>query len=145
MNEINTILVGFSATSIHRKQAREAIILARDNKARLIILSVRDQNVSQMVANITKDRGFLGRDVVKKLAEDIKKDRDDLIEHRLAMVETEAAKRDIDFKTLKVKGDFEKCVPFYAKKFAADLIIVDASNKSLSQLSKSCNCEIRPI
>jgi nucleotide-binding universal stress UspA family protein len=142
MNKINTVLVAFSATFIHMGQAKKALDMAEKNKAKLIILSVRDKNISQMVANVSKDHGFLGRDVVKKLTDDIKKDRDELIDHRLGLVEKEAVKHGIDFKTVKIKGKFEDSVFLISKKYDVDLIIIEASNKHFSGLNDAKNYEI---
>ena len=97
MDKIETVLVAFSATSIHWKLAMRALDVAEQNNAKLIILSVRDKKVAENVAKFTKNHGFLGERVVEKLKEDIVKDRDEVISRRLNILENEAEKRDIFF------------------------------------------------
>ena len=72
MNKIDTVLVAFSATSIHRKLVMRALDVAEKNNAKLIILSVRDKNIAEKVAKMTKNHGFLGEKVVEKLKEEAK-------------------------------------------------------------------------
>lgn len=126
MGEINTVLVAFSATSIHRNLAKAALDMAEEQNARLIILNVRDKNMAEKVARISKDKGFLGRDIVEKLAADIKKDRDELIAQRLTRVEEEAVKRGIEFETVKVKGDFVEQVIEAAEMYGADVVLISS-------------------
>ena len=133
MAEINTVLVAFSATSIHRNLAKAAFDMAEEKGARLIILNVRDKNMAEKVARVTKDHGFLGRDVVEKLAADIKRDRDELITQRLNRVEEEAGKRGIDFETVKVKGDFVEQVIETAGMYGADVVFT-ASGSAAGRL-----------
>jgi len=145
MKDINTVLVAFSATSIHKKLAKAALDMAEENNAKLIILSVRDKNVTQMVAKVTKDHGFLGRDVVEKLAEDIKKDRDELIEHRLARIEEEAERRGIEFETLQVKGNFNKNIIEVAEKYAVDVVLVDGTGSKMEQIERKIKVPVHLI
>jgi nucleotide-binding universal stress UspA family protein len=128
MEEINTVLVAFSATSIHRKLAKAALDMAEEKNARLIILNVRDRNMAEKVARLTKEKGFLGRAVAEKLAADIKRDRDELISQRLGMVEEEAAKRGIDFETVKAKGDFVEQVIEAAGMYGVAVVLLGSGS-----------------
>ncbi len=118
MDKINTVLVAFSATSIHRKLAMRALDIAEQNNAKLIILSVRDKRVAERVAKVTKNHGFLGEKVVEKLKGDIIKDRDEMISKRLGMLENEAEKRGIVFETVLVKGNLVEKIIETVNKYA---------------------------
>ncbi len=133
----DTVLVAFSATSIHTKLAKAALDMAEENNAKLIILSVRDQNMAEKVARMTKDHGFMGRAVVEKLALDIKKDRNELIRQRLGKVEQGALDRGIEFETVSVKGEFAEQVLKAAKECSADVVLIDNKNKKIGILIKS--------
>lgn len=145
MKEINTVLVAFSATSIHRELAKAALDMAEENNARLIILNVRNKNVAEKVARVTKNHGFLGRDVVEKLAADIKKDRDELIAHRLGKVEEEASRRGIEFESVKVKGDFVENVREAAEKYMVDVVLIDSSGSKLEEMKGKVSGKIHRI
>jgi len=141
MEKINTVLVAFSATSIHRNLAKASLDMAEEKNARLIILNVRDRNMAEKVARITKEKGFLGRAVAEKLAADIKRDRDHLISQRLAMVEEEAAKRGIDFETVMVKGDFVEQVIEAAQGYGVDVVMV-ASSSIVNNIEKKIDAKV---
>lgn len=145
MNNVNTVLVAFSATSIHKKLTKAALDIADENNAKLIILNVRDKNVTQMVANITKNQGFLGRDVVEKLAEDIKKDRDELIVHRLSIIGEEASKREIEFEIVQAKGNLPKKVVETANTHAVDVVLVDSSKSDLNYIEEKTGIKVYQI
>jgi len=145
MEEINTVLVAFSATSIHRKLAKAALDMAEEQNARLIILNVRDRNMAEKVARITKEKGFLGRAVAEKLAADIKRDRDELISHRLGIVEEEAAKRGIEFETVKVKGDFVEQVIEAAQMYGVDVVLVGSAGPRVKQKGKEIDVEVHLV
>ena len=55
---MNTIMIVFSATHISEKIARFAIEGAENEKARLILLDVRDQDISRKVGQMAGDIGF---------------------------------------------------------------------------------------
>ena len=142
MNKIDTVLVAFSATSIHRKLVMRALDVAEKNNAKLIILSVRDKNIAEKVAKMTKNHGFLGEKVVEKLKEDIIKDRDEVISRRLGMVEKEADKRNIVFETVQVKGDFVQRIVDIIDQYAVDIVLVEDIGKKINQLTESVPCEL---
>lgn len=142
MNNIDTVLVAFSATSIHYKLAMRALDVAEQNNAKLIILSVRDKNVAEKVAKMTKDHGFLGEKVVAKLKMDIIKDRDEVISKRLAMLENEAEKRGIVFETIRVKGIFVENVIKTVNKYGVDALLLDEVSKKIDEIKENISCDI---
>ena len=140
--KIDTILVVFSATSIHRELAMRALDMAEQNNAKLIILSVRDKNVAENVARMTKNHGFLGEKVVKKLKEDIIKDRDEVISRKLGAVGKEAKMRDIVFETMRMKGNLIENVVNTSKEYAVDIILVGDMGTKINQLIQNVSCNV---
>ena len=140
--KIDTVLVVFSATSIHKELAMQALDMTKQNNAKLIILSVRDKKVAESVAKMTKNHGFLGERVVEKLKEDIVKDRNDLISRRLGTVEKEAQKRGIAFETVRVKGDFVEKVANAAEDHEVDIILMEDMGKKVDNMNRKVSCKI---
>lgn len=136
------ILVAFSATSIHKKLAMQALDLAAKDKADLIILSVRDMNIAEKVARLTHDLGFLGEKVVERLEIDINADREEVISKRLAKLEKEAEKRGISFETIRVKGPFVETVVEVIQRYNVDTILVEKRAKIVTDLKKNAPCEV---
>ena len=136
------ILVAFSATSINKKLAMQALALAGKDKADLIILSVRDMNIAEKVARLTHDLGFLGEKVVERLEVDINADREEVISKRLAKLEKEAEKRGIAFETIRVKGPFVESVVEVIQRYNVDTILVEKRAKIVDDLKKNAPCEV---
>ncbi|NAT10264.1 hypothetical protein C4E22_01705 [ANME-1 cluster archaeon AG-394-G06] len=136
------ILVAFSATSIHKKMAMQALDLAARDKADLIILSVRDMNIAEKVARLTHDLGFLGEKVVERLEVDINADREEVISKRLARLEKEAEKRGISFETIRVKGPFVESVVEVVQRYNVDTILVEKRAKIVDDLKKNAPCKV---
>ena len=136
------ILVAFSATSINKKLAMQALDLAAKDKADLIILSVRDMNIAEKVARLTHDLGFLGEKVVERLEVDINADREEVISKRLAKLEKEAEKRGIAFETIRVKGPFVESVVEVIQSYNVDTILVEKRAKIVDDLKKNAPCEV---
>ena len=136
------ILVAFSATSINKKLAMQALDLAAKDKADLIILSVRDMNIAEKVARLTHDLGFLGEKVVDRLEVDINADREEVISKRLAKLEKEAEKRGIAFETIRVKGPFVESVVEVIQSYNVDTILVEKRAKIVDDLKKNAPCEV---
>ena len=137
------ILVAFSATSINKKLAMQALDLAAKEKADLIILSVRDMNIAEKVARLTHDLGFLGEKVVERLEVDINADREEVISKRLARLEKEAEKRGISFETIRVKGPFvESVVEVIQRCHNVDTILIEKRAKIVDDLKKNAPCEV---
>lgn len=143
--KIDTVLVVFSATSIHKELAMRALDMAEQNNAKLIILSVRDKKVAENVAKMTKNHGFLGEKIVAKLKEDIVKDRNEVISRRLGTVEKEAQKRGIAFETVRVKGDFVENVIETIRRYKADNILVEDLGRKIDEIKKKSECEVKVI
>ena len=142
MDKIDTVLVAFSATSIHRELAMRAIDAAEQNNAKLIILSVRDKKVAEKVAKMAKNQGFLGKSVVEKLKGDIIKDRDEVIARRLGMLEKEAEERGIVFETMRLKGDFVGNVIDVVKKCGADVLLLENIGTKADEIKKTILCKV---
>ncbi|WP_292487516.1 universal stress protein [Methanohalobium sp.] len=142
MNESNTIMVAFSATSIHKEPAKRALDMAQEKNAKLIVLSVRDKNITEKVAKVTQNHGFLGKEIVKDLMKDIKKDRDELISERLGRICEEAEKRGIDYETLQLKGDFVENVVEVAGKYGVDTVLVEDMGRKTDRLKTKLECEV---
>lgn len=136
------ILVAFSATSIHKKLAMQALDLAAKDKADLIILSVRDMNIAEKVARLTHDLGFLGEKVVDRLEVDIDADREEVISKRLARLEKVAEERGISFETIRVKGPFVESVVEVIQRYNVDTILVEKRAKIVDDLKKNAPCEV---
>ena len=137
MDKVDTVLVAFSATSIHKKLAMQALDVAVRNNAKLVILNIRDKNIAEKVARVTKNHGFLGEKLVEKLKEDIIKDRDKVILKRLAMLENEAEDRSIIFETVQMKGDFVENVVNTAEKYDIDVILLEDAGKKIDKLKQN--------
>ena len=139
--KIDTVLVVFSATSIHKELAMQALDMTKQNNAKLIILSVRDKKVAESVAKMTKNHGFLGERVVetskKKLVSPIP-----LISRRLGTVEKEAQKRGIAFETVRVKGDFVEKVANAAEDHEVDIILMEDMGKKVDNMNRKVSCKI---
>jgi nucleotide-binding universal stress UspA family protein len=142
MDKINTVLVAFSAISIHKELAMRALDVAEQNNAKLIILSVRDKKVAEKVAKMTKDQGFLGEKVVEKLKGDIIMDRNRLISRKLSMLENEAEKREIVFETVRVKGNFVENVIETVNKYGVDVLLLDDIGKKIDKIKENISCDI---
>ena len=139
--KIDTVLVVFSATLIHRELAMRALDVAEQNNARLIILSVRDKNIAEKVTKMTMNHGFLGKNVVDKLKEDIVKDRNEMISRKLKTVEKEAQRRGIAFETVRVKGDFVEELLKITERYLIDVLLLDNKGK-LDELKKTVQFDI---
>ena len=142
MNRSNIIMVAFSATSIHKELAKRALDMTQEKNAKLIVLSVRDRNITEKVAKVTQNHGFLGKEIVKDLMKDIKKDRDELISERLSRIGEEAEKRSIDYETLQLKGDFVENVADVAGKYSVDTVLVDDMGRKTDRLKTKLDCEV---
>ncbi len=119
---MKTIMVVFSATSISEKVARFAIERAAKEKARLILLDVRDRDISRKVSQMTGDIGFMGSKVIDQLQKSIKTERGRLIEKALQRIEEQAREKGVEIEVEILKGP------------SADKIIKIAKSKGVSTL-----------
>ncbi|MGA1869137.1 MAG: universal stress protein [bacterium] len=100
------IMVAFSATTIHYEVAQFAIQKAKEENAELVLLSIRDQNVSKKVSRMLGDTSFLGQTVIEKLQKQIKEERGQLIMRELRKIKQEAEKQGIHTEIATIKGAF---------------------------------------
>lgn len=119
---MKVIMVVFSATSISEKIARFAIEQAVKEKAKLVLLDVRDQDISRKVSQMTGDIGFMGSEVVEQLEKQIKDERGWLIEKTLKRIEAQARGKGVETEVEILKGP------------SADEIIRIAKGKGVSTL-----------
>ena len=103
-NPMETIMVVFSATSITKKVAKFAIETAAQEKAKLLLLDVRDRDMSRKVSELTGDMGFMGSKVVDQLKNAIKKQRETIIKKALREIEEEAKQRGVEIEVDILKG-----------------------------------------
>lgn len=142
MDKIDTVLVAFSATSIHKKLAMRALDVAEQNNAKLIILSVRDKKVAEKVAKMTKNHGFLGEKLIENLKTEIVKDRNELISKKLSLIESEAKNRGILFKIIERKGDFLDNIVKIEKQYNSDIILIGDVGKIGKKLKTLSSNEV---
>jgi len=119
---METIMVVFSATSISEKVAKFAIERAAKEKAKLILLDVRDRDMSRKVGELTGDMGFMGSEVVDQLKNAIKKQRESIIKKAFREIEEQAKQKGIEIEVEILKGP------------SADKIIQIAKAKGVSTL-----------
>ena len=115
-------MVVFSATSISENIARFAIDRASKENARLILLDVRDRDISRKVSLMTGDTGFMGSKVVDQLQKAIKDQRGRLIKEALKKIEEQAREKGIEIEIEILKGP------------SADKIMKIAKSKGVSTL-----------
>jgi nucleotide-binding universal stress UspA family protein len=119
---MDTVMVVFSATSISEKIARFAIDRASKENARLLLLDVRDRDISRKVSQMTGDTGFMGSKVVDQLQKAIKDQRGRLIKEALKRIEEQAREKGVEIEVEVLKGP------------SADKIIKMAKSKGVSTL-----------
>ena len=103
---VETIMVVFSATQISDKIADYAIETASKRNARLIVLDVREANMSVRVGRIMEDVSFLGRKVLDELKEEIKEKRGEMIIRALHGIQQKAQEQGVETEFIVVKGPY---------------------------------------
>ncbi|MGA1863836.1 MAG: universal stress protein [bacterium] len=101
---MDTIMVVFSATSISEKIARFAIERALEDHAKLLLLDVRDRDISRRVSEMIGDTGFMGSKVVDQLQKAIKDQRGRLIQEALKRIEEQAKEKGVEIEVEVLKG-----------------------------------------
>jgi len=119
---METIMVVFSATSISEKVANFAIDRAVKENARLVLLDVRDRDISRKVSQMAGDMGFMGSKVINQLQKEIKDQRGKLIKKALLRIEEQAREKGVEIEVEVLKGP------------SADKIIKIAKDKGVSTL-----------
>lgn len=122
--DIETVMVVFSATQISDEIANYAIETAIKRKARLIVLDVREANMSGRVGRIMEDVSFLGRKVLDQLKEEIKEKRGEMIIKALHGIRQKAQEKGVETEFIVVKGPFIDNILRLAKEKKVSTLIV---------------------
>ena len=112
---MENVMVVFSSTDIPEELIDRALGLARDKQAKLIILDVRDREMSEKVGELTENIGFMGEKVVRSLKKQISLGRCDVIYKKLSILEDAAKKEDIPYEIVVERGAFIESILRVAK------------------------------
>lgn len=112
---MENVMVVFSSTDIAETLIERALGLATDKQARLIILDVRDRDMSEKVGELTENIGFMGEKVVSSLKKQISQGRCDVIYKKLSILEDAAIKEDIPYEIVVERGPFIESILKVAK------------------------------
>jgi nucleotide-binding universal stress UspA family protein len=103
---MESIMVVFSSTDISEELVDYGVNLAKKRRAKLIILDVRDKEMSERVGEITENVGFMGEKVVGLLKKEISAGRCDVIYKKLSTIGEMADKSGIPFEIVVERGPF---------------------------------------
>ena len=117
-------MVVFSATSISEKIARFAIDRALKDHAKLLLLDVRDRDISRRVSEMIGDTGFMGSKVVDQLQKAIKDQRGRLIKEALKRIEEQAREKGVEIEVEVLKGPSSDRIMQIAKSKGVSTLIV---------------------
>ncbi|MEW6380540.1 MAG: universal stress protein [bacterium] len=120
---METIMVVFSATQISDKIASYAIEMALQKKARLIVLDIREANMSGKVSRMMEDVSFLGRKVLDQLREEIKEKRGEVILKALHSIQQKAREKGLETEFIVIKGPYIDNILRLAKEKQVSTII----------------------
>jgi len=126
---MDTIMVVFSATSISEKIAGFAIERAAKEGARLLLLDVRDRDISRKVSEMTGDMGFMGSKVTDQLQEEIKTQRERIITKSLQRIEKRAKENGVEIEVQILKGPSSDKIIEIAKSRGVSTLIVQKRMK----------------
>jgi nucleotide-binding universal stress UspA family protein len=126
---MDTIMVVFSATSISEKIAGFAIERAAKEGARLLLLDVRDRDISRKVSEMTGDMGFMGSKVTGQLQEEIKIQRERIITKSLQRIEKRAQENGVEIEVQILKGPSSDKIVEIAKSRGVSTLIVQKRMK----------------
>lgn len=126
---MDTIMVVFSATSISEKIAGFAIERAAKEGARLLLLDVRDRDISRKVSEMTGDMGFMGSKVTDQLQEEIKIQRERIITKSLQRIEKRAQENGVEIEVQILKGPSSDKIVEIAKSRGVSTLIVQKRMK----------------
>ncbi|MGA1840487.1 MAG: universal stress protein [bacterium] len=121
---MDTIMVVFSATSISEKIARFAIDRASKEGARLLLLDVRDRDISRRVSQMAGDTGFMGSKMVDQLQKAIKDQRGRLIKEAFKRIEEQARDKGVEIEVEVLKGPSADRIMNIAKSKGVSTLIV---------------------
>ena len=119
------VMVLFSSVAISKRLADCAIETAGREKAKLLMVDARSGRVSRKVAMITGEKGFMGKEVVERLEEDISKERQDHIDRRVKELKKRAEKEGIETETFILEGPSIKKILEVARKRKVRVIIAE--------------------
>lgn len=117
-------MVVFSATSISEKIARFAIDRASKEGARLLLLDVRDRDISRRVSQMAGDTGFMGSKMVDQLQKAIKDQRGRLIKEAFKRIEEQARDKGVEIEVEVLKGPSADRIMNIAKSKGVSTLIV---------------------
>jgi len=126
---MDTIMVVFSATSISEKIAGFAIERAAKEGARLLLLDVRDRDISRKVSEMTGDMGFMGSKVTDQLHDEIKMQRERIITKALQRIEKRAKENGVEIEVQILKGPSSDKIIEIAKSRGVSTLIVQKRMK----------------
>lgn len=121
---MKTIMVVFSATTIQDNVAEFAIKKAKEENARLVLLSIRDRNISGKVSKMVSNTSFLGKGVMDQLQKEIKEERGHIIDAKLNKIKQKAEDQGVLTEIEMVKGAFIENILQVAKEKKVSTIIV---------------------
>ncbi len=124
MNRMENVMVVFSSTDIPERLVDQAIRLARKKKAKLVILDVRDREMSEKVGDLTENFGFMGEKMVGILKKEISHGRCEVIYQKLSTVEERAQRNGVPYEIVVEKGPFQDTLHRIAKKKNVKTILV---------------------
>lgn len=113
--DMDNILVAFSSTDVSEELLDKAINLAKKKKGKLILLDVRDKEMSEKVGELTENFGFMGDKVIGELKKDISHGRCEVIYQKLSTLTERLKKSGVDYEVVVEKGPFEKSVKKVSK------------------------------
>ncbi len=126
---MENIMVVFSSTDIPDQLVEKALKLAGEKKAKLIILDIRDKAMSEKVADLTENIGFMGEKVVGALRKEISHGRCEVIYRKLSFLEERAQKEKIPYEIVVKKGSFGRRIGEVAESKDVKTIICQKSDR----------------
>jgi hypothetical protein len=125
------VMVVFSSTDIPEELVDFAVNFAREKNANLIILDVRDKEMSERVGDLAEDLGFMGEKVVGLLKKDISQGRCDVIYQRLSVIEQKAMKSKVPYEIIVERGPFVDSIVRVTKKMNVKTVLVQKRDRTL--------------
>jgi len=126
-------MVVFSSTDISWEQIERAVELAAKRHAELVILDVRDKAMSERVADMAENIGFMGEKVVGELRKDISHERCDVIYKKLTAIEELAKKKGVPYEIVVEKGPFVDSIMRVARKRRVKTIVCQRRDRALGK------------
>jgi hypothetical protein len=128
---MESVMVVFSSTDIPEELVDFAVNFAKEKSANLIILDVRDKEMSEKVGDLAEDLGFMGEKVVGLLKKDISHGRCDVIYQRLSVIERKARESDVPYEIIVERGPFVDSIVRVTKKMDVKTVLVQKRDRTL--------------